>query len=1673
MSKVQSVIKKTLKILMWVVLSFVLLFILIALLIQIPSVQNRIVQYATSYVSEKTNTKVEIENVGISFPKSVVVEGIFLEDLNRDTLLFAGRAKINIALYDLLKNKINVSSFSLEDVNLNLHNTRTDSVFNYNFLLTAFGDTTVQVEADTTASKWTFSLEEVNMQNIRLRYNDQFGGMDVKASLGELELQVEELDLENSIYNIDDLLVESLSANVVMQESLYTKDTNEPESVLPKIIANRIVIKDSKVTYADSLAKQSVMAVIDNFKLKEGLVDLQNELVEIKGLTLSESQIEYRSAEIEISADSIVKDAVETPENNWKVSVKNVMFDDNSLVYQVGNKPAAANAFNANHLEYRQLTLYASDLSYSTQQTKVSITEFNAIDQNGFIINRFETDFAMDEHSITASEIQLETSNSVMDADFSIQYDSLSALTESMKFNNLKVDLRDVKISNSDILYFNADLVKQPYFKNKNTITTVTGKVNGSMDDLTGTDFEVHAAGNTSLKTDFRVKGMPDYQTAWYHLPNLRVVSNQKDILMMAGPYIPENMAVPENINIKMAFKGKIKSFASTLNMESSFGDANVVASIDPKENFSSKISMIGFDVGRLMKDTVMYGPVSLTAQADGKGLDMETIKGKIKADVSEIYLNKYTYHNLALDGAVSGRQFEGTVNLDDENAVLDFDGLVNMNPDQEQYKFKLNVQGMDLKKLNLTTDDVQLSFISTADMKGGSIENMNGSAGITKLIVAKDGKKYQLDSLLSATVNEPSRSKINVTSALIDIDYDGTLSPIALPGLLNRFINNYFHLSDSIEPPKNNKPSDFNFEIQVHNHPILSKVLLPELTEFEPGVIKGSFDSEKQDLKLNGEMRRIVYGTTEINDFKVDVNTKDNALNYNVTTRSVGNSAINLDNFSLEGKLGNNMLTANISSTDGKNTKILLRSEISQNNGNYKFTIDPENFIIADKRWTIADDNFIEFGKKGLKIHQFFIDHNSSQLNIASVNDQFNGDVNIDIKNFKLENISQIIEKDTSLVKGTVDGNVFLKRVAESYGLISDIMVSNLFVREVPIGNLSLKAANPTAEKFDIDVNLNGPDNNLSMTGNYTPNGGANSLNINTVIQSLSMKTIEAFSLGQITEADGILTGNFSIQGKSDAPDIEGKLVFKNAFMKPAFLNNRLQIKDETLELKKDGIYFDSFTLTDAAQHTAVIDGSVKMKQFSDFVFGLEVNTTDFLLFNTKAKDNQNFFGRMVIDSKIKVGGSMNLPVINAKVKMKEGSNFTFSVPEDQLTTDKGENVVEFLNPTELNPILNRGDKNGVQASGMSGFELASIIEIDKEATLRLLMDPSTADSLVVKGEAALSFTMDQSGKMSLTGAYNLSEGSYLVSLESVIKKHFDINEGSTITWNGDPMDAVISINATYTVRTSPIDLVDSQTSPEGETADNSKYRQRYPFQVLLKLRGEILRPEISFEIQVAPESKATADPEVIQKLAMLNEDESALNKQVFALLVLGRFIQENPFETETAGGTSTLIRSTVSKFLSSQLNQLSSKMLPGTEINFDIQSYDDYQTGEAEGRTEVEIGVKQNLFNERLSVEIGGSVDVEGERTNQKNSAKEIAGDVTLEYKLTKDGRLRMKAFRRNEYDPLVGQLIETGGGLVYVRDFNRWSRLFKSKREPSDTLRMRRDPLKKQDDDTVESK
>ncbi len=1563
MNKIQPIIKKILKTVLWLLIVILFLIILTISFIQLHFVQNKIAKYATTFISNKTHTRAEIKNLTISFPRSVIIDGLYLEDHRGDTLLYAGRFKLDIALFSLLKHHIDIESFLIRQMKLNINNTSSDSSFNYNFLLTAFSDTLKQKTPDTSSkSEWKLDLGTVILKNISLIYHNEYEGTNVSVFLQKLEVN-------------------------------------------------------------------------------KAAIGLAEELIAIDNISLEKSSFIINSADTILHPKATTG---ETERSNWKISIKNISLNDNSFYKQLGRIADTTKSFNPNHLDFKHLTLVASDLNYSQNTFGVSIKNLSVIDQNEFSIKKFETVFSMDQHSITMKDLKAETDASSIETSLAAEYSSLKSLKDSLPHLKINLNLQKLVIRNSDILYFKPGLSSIAFFQNKMNVTTLSGTIKGRVNDLRVENILVETGAGTTVTSNINITGLPDNMIL--NIPELKINTSRQDIDLFAGSSLPKKIKLPENLSLHITFKGEPLAFESTIDLSSDYGGAKLIVSTDKDENFTSRLNISNFDLGSLLGDKIMYGPVTLIAMANGHGFSKDSIMADVNAEITQVYLNKYTYHNFLISGKISGQEFSGKINLNDENAIFSFDGLVNINPKHEKYAFKLDVEGADLQKLHLTENNIRISLNAVADLSG-QWNSLNGKAGVTNLIIAKDDKIYTLDSLLFASVNNKEKSELSLSSAIVGIKYSGTISPADISGELNNFINNYFQLN---QVKRTTNPVKFDFEISLHNHPVLSQLLIPQLKEFEPGIIKGSFDSEKKDLKFSATIQKIVYGTSEIKDLSIDINSDLNNLNYKISSAMLSGSQIALDNFSMSGELSENTITADISSiSDKKLRKLIINSLITKQNNNYRIKIEPGNLYLMNNKWDIDDDNFIEFGKEGILIHNFFLKYNESRIDIASANDQFNDDYKIGITNFQLDDISRIIEKDTNMVKGILDGNLLLKKTNNSYGLIADARINDIVFRGIPVGSIDIKAENSTAGRFDVDLMLEGNDNRLKTKGYFIP--GSNSLNIKTDIQSLSMQTIEAFSMGKITEASGILTGNLAIGGSIKSPEITGKILFDNVSIKPAILNNKLELKHETIELRSDGIYFDSFTLTDVKNHSAVIDGSVRSKLFHDFRFDLKVSTSDFLLFNSTVKDNKLFYGRMVIDSKINISGPLTLPVINGRLRMKDESNFTFVVPENRLTTDRGEDVVEF-GESGLSPIISGDSVKVEKKSGISGFDISAILEVDKQAELRLIMDPTSTDSLVVKGDAALSLVIDPSGKISLTGSYHLEDGSYMVSLEFV-KRKFDIVSGSSITWNGDPLDADVSINTKYIVRASPYDLMAGQLSGISD-AERGSYKQPYQFWVLLNLTGDILHPRISFEIQLPPENKGILGGSVNQKLLMLKDDESELNKQVFALLVLGRFLQENPLQTE-GGGTSTLVRSTVGNFLSSQLNKFGSRALPGVELNFDIQSYNEYETGQAKGRTQVEVGVKKQLFNDRLSVQVGGSVDVEGEKARQ-NSNSNIAGDVNIEYKLTDDGRLRLKAFRQNQYEGAIeGQITETGAGIVYVRDFKKWKNFLKPLKKKDEQL------------------
>ena len=101
----------------------------------------------------------------------------------------------------------------------NIYRPASSQKFNYDFLIEAF---TPADTATTTAPAATpeIVIGKINLTNFDIRYNDALLGMKAIAVLGELELDVDALDIEKMIYEIDELSITDSQIQYELSKSL-------------------------------------------------------------------------------------------------------------------------------------------------------------------------------------------------------------------------------------------------------------------------------------------------------------------------------------------------------------------------------------------------------------------------------------------------------------------------------------------------------------------------------------------------------------------------------------------------------------------------------------------------------------------------------------------------------------------------------------------------------------------------------------------------------------------------------------------------------------------------------------------------------------------------------------------------------------------------------------------------------------------------------------------------------------------------------------------------------------------------------------------------------------------------------------------------------------------------------------------------------------------------------------------------------------------------------------------------------------------------------------------------------------------------------------------------------------------------------------------------------------
>ena len=261
----------------------------------------------------------------------------------------------------------------------------------------------------------------------------------------------------------------------------------------------------------------------------------------------------------------------------------------------------------------------------------------------------------------------------------------------------------------------------------------------------------------------------------------------------------------------------------------------------------------------------------------------------------------------------------------------------------------------------------------------------------------------------------------------------------------------------------------------------------------------------------------------------------------------------------------------------------------------------------------------------------------------------------------------------------------------------------------------------------------------------------------------------------------------------------------------------------------------------------------------------------------------------------------------------------------------------------------------------------------------------------------------------------------------QEIINKRFDIRQGGTIRWTGNPANAQINLKAIYALRASLRDLYTAANR------DVSAYlTQRVQTEVEMGLSGLLLKPDIKLDIFFP------ASPAVKEELQAYFNDGNNLDKQALSLIIQRSFApgsgRENLAQQLGSVGTST-----ATELIFNQVNNLLSSLnLNFVDVN--IRSFN-------------EASASFKFFNDRIIVN-AGIVD----RTNPNAfspigfSRDNVGREVEILALIKRDGNLIGKLANKPPTqqsvfaNPGVNQNLNvTSLGLIYNQQFDTFKEFF----------------------------
>ena len=1653
--------RKFFKIFLFIFLGLLLLIGGTAFYLQTSSGQAFLTSQVVSFLKTKIDKPFSIQKITYKIPDWIEMEGVYFSDNQGDTLLAGQKMYVNMDMLGLLKSQVSINEINLQNIKVNIKRTLPDTTFNFAYILKAFASKTPpETVTDTTKGvPLQYKIDNLKLQNVAISYLDDVTGVDAKVRLGNTTTGFTNFDPATSKYHLDKLLLNDGDMNLRLYKSLPSKtDTVKKFSDSLDLAFNEIDF--SKVSWKINVEESGLLNTVKLGKLnvKGNQLYLAGEKVHLKSVDLFNTEASVVFMKKKVTTKLPIQNVKSSP-NNWRVLVDKVMFDGNKIAYQDLSQPIQKKGIDYNNLKISGLKLNSERFFYSKNKISGWIYSGAFKEKSGFELQNLQTDFAYSNRQTFLRKFLFKTPKSILRDELVLNYASLDELSKNIGKVRVKTRLKNSQLSFKDVLLLAPDLANTPPFKgNENELLKFDGNASGTVNNLKIDEFSMSGFDQANFKVKGQITGLPDINKMALNLDVSALSITKKDLLKIAPKgSIPDNLELPNKISVVGKIMGKLDNLALDTKLKSDLGDASfkgklVNITAQKNQQYEGFATFDNFEIGKFLKKTDQIGKITMSANFKGVGFDPKTVTASVDGTIQQAELQGYNYKNVVLKANIANQIAQLNGNIQDPNITLNIDSKIDISKEFPAIKGNVKIGQLNLKPLGFYADNIGIKGDIDVDMQDTNPDNPSGKVTINQGTLLQDGKPIKIENTTLIASNSTEGKKILIDAPFLKGNLKGNFNYLQIADIFITTINRYFVLPDIAVKPIT-QPFNLQMDFKFVKHPFL-QAFVPELTRLDTARFTANLNSQADTVfRASLNLPFVEYDTIQIAKTTFTMAGNANTLMYKGGLEGVTLTNFKVRKTSLFGEVRNNTASFKATFKDSlEKDRHAVAGYLQSVENQYRIKFSRNGLMINYKLWQADSTGYIQYGKAGLLINKFNIEQGEQRLVINSTTATPNGPISVVTDSLNIENFVTLFGSDTTLAAGKIDGKILLSNYMVSPSFTGDIAIKNFRFQRTNIGDLKANAFNQSANTITTKVSLLNQYNDVELAGNYYLKT-KNALDFKLDIKKLSAETIQAFSFGLLRRAKGNLRGEASIKGSTTNPQMVGDLSFDKVAFDVSQLGSRYLVDGQKLIFEGQTIRLNQFTVSDTLNQPLKVDGTVILTNIPEVKYDLTVKATNFLVINSTRKDNDFFYGKGIIDADLSLQGISSKAKIDGDIKVREKSNISVIVPNTDSQISESEGVVIFVNnKTPSGEAVKVDSSQSMNLANDFVSEISLNVEADDKSQLTIVVDEISGDNLVVKGNARLNAGVNAAGQPYILGSYVLTEGSYGITFE-VLKRQFTIQKGSSLTWTGDPTNADINITAIYTTTTAPLELMQNEV-----TNNQDLYRQKMNFEVLLTMAGKLSKPDVTFKIQAQKKEKQgilsnKVFTDVDDKLKYINEnDKNEINKQVFALLILNRFFGQNSadFFSNSSGGTNVeaFARQSVSKILSDQLDKFASDLIKGVNLDINLASSQGFFNGQSSTRTDLSLGLSKAFFNNRIEVKVGRNFELENTSKVSRNPS-EVFDNVSVNYKLTQDGRYLFKAFRKNQFQSVLeGFIVETGVGFSVTMEYGKFMEMFQKK-------------------------